>query len=108
MGKILSVYVENEGMRVCEVAKSSGTVIVKNAFEVPLPAGIVEDGMIQDVEEAAKALYAALKNNRIKRGKIAFVISSKRIANKEIVLPFMKNQKKIEEIIQANVTDFRL
>ena len=106
MGKILSVYVENEGMRVCEVAKSSGTVIVKNAFEVPLPTGIVEDGMIQDVEEAAKALYAALKNNRIKRGKIAFVISSKRIANKEIVLPFMKNQKKIEEIIQANVTDY--
>lgn len=106
MGKILSVYVENEGMRVCEVAKSSNSVTVKNAFEVPLPAGIVEDGMIQDVEEAAKVLYAALKNNRIKRGKIAFVISSKRIANKEIVIPYMKNLKKVEEIIKANVADY--
>ena len=106
MGRILSVYVENEGMRVCELTKSSNAVTVKNAFEVPLPTGTVEDGMIQDVEEAAKTLYAALKNNRIKRGKIAFVISSKRIANKEIVLPYMKNQKKIEEIIKANVEDY--
>lgn len=106
MGRILSVYVENEGMRVCELNKSSNAVTVKNAFEVPLTTGTVEDGMIQDVEGAAKALYAALKNNRIKRGKIAFVISSKRIANKEIVLPYMKNQKKIEEIINANVEDY--
>ena len=106
MGRILSVYVENEGMRVCELTKSSSAVTVKNAFEVPLTTGTVEDGMIQDVEGAAKSLYAALKNNRIKRGKIAFVISSKRIANKEIVLPYMKNQKKIEEIINANVEDY--
>ncbi|MGN0377921.1 MAG: pilus assembly protein PilM [Suilimivivens sp.] len=106
MGKILSVYVENEGMRVCEVAKSSGNIVVKNAFEVPLPSGTVEDGMIHDVEDAAKTLYAALKNNRIKRGKIAFVISSKRIANKEIVIPYMKNQKKIDEIIKANVDEY--
>lgn len=106
MGKILSVYVENEGMRVCEVAKSGGNMVVKNAFDVPMPSGTVEDGMINDVEDAAKTLYAALKNNKIKRGKIAFVISSKRIANKEIVIPYMKNQKKIDEIIKANVDDY--
>ena len=106
MGRILSVYVENEGMRVCELSKSGSTVIVKNAFEIPLRSGAVEDGIIQDVEEVAGALGAALKNNNIKGGKIAFVISSKRIANKEIVLPYMKNQKKIEEIISANVEDY--
>ena len=94
MGRILSVYIENEGMRICEVAKSSGTVIVKNAFEVPLASGCVDDGMILDVEETAKTLYAALKNNKIKRGKIAFVISSRKIANKEIVVPYMKKRLK--------------
>ena len=106
MGRILSVYVENEGMRVCELSKSGSTVTVKNTFEIPLRSGAVEDGIIQDVEEVAGALGAALKNNNIKGGKIAFVISSKRIANKEIVLPYMKNQKKIEEIISANVEDY--
>jgi len=106
MGKILSIYVENEGMRICEIDKSGKTVVVKNAFEVPLASGLVEDGMILDVEETAKALYTALKNNKIKRGKIVFVISSKRIANKEIVIPFVKNAKKIEEIIAANVDEY--
>ena len=75
MGRILSVYVENENMRICEVSKSSGSVMVKNAFEVPVPTGIIDDGMIMDVEGAAKTLYAALKNNNIKRGRSAFVIS---------------------------------
>lgn len=106
MGKILSIYVENEGMRICEIDKSGKTVVVKNAFEVPLASGLVEDGMIMDVEQTAQALYTALKNNKIKRGKIAFVISSKRIANKEIVIPFVKNPKKIEEIIAANVDEY--
>lgn len=106
MGKILSIYVESEGMRICEVDKSGKAVVVKNAFQVPLSSGLVEDGMILDVEETAKILYTALKNNKIKRGKIAFVISSKRIANKEIVIPFVKNQKKIEEIIAANADEY--
>ena len=66
MGRILSVYVENEGMRVCELSKSGSTVTVKNAFEIPLRSGAVEDGIIQDVEEVAGALGAALKNNNIK------------------------------------------
>ncbi len=106
MGRILSVYVENENMRICEVSKSSGSVLVKNAFEVPVPTGIIDDGMIMDVEGAAKTLYAALKNNNIKRGKIAFVISSRKIANKEIVIPYIKNQKKIEELIKANLDEY--
>lgn len=106
MGNILSVYIEDEGIRVCEAAKNGGTVIVKNAFEVPMPSGVVEDGMIMDVEEAAQTLYAAFKNNNIKRGKIAFVISSRKIANKEIVIPYVKSDSKIEEIIKANIDEY--
>ena len=106
MANILSVYVENEGMRVCELAKVSGSVTVKNAFEVSLPSGTVEDGFIIDAEGAAEALGAALKNNNVKKGKLAFVISSKRIANKEVILPYVKNEKKIEEIIRANVDEY--
>lgn len=106
MGNILSVYIEDEGIRVCEAVKNGGTVIVKNAFEVPMPSGVVDDGMIMDVEEAAQTLYAAFKNNNIKRGKIAFVISSRKIANKEIVIPYVKSDSKIEEIIKANIDEY--
>lgn len=106
MGKILSVYFTNESAKVCELKKSGQNVTVLKAFEVPLPSGAVEDGNIVDVETIATALYAAFKNNKIKRGKIAFVIASRRIANKEILVPYLKNQNKIAEIVAANAEDY--
>lgn len=106
MGKILSVYFTNELARVCEVRKSGQNVTVLKTFEVPLPSGAVEDGNIIDGEAIAPVLYAAFKNNNIKRDKIAFVIASRRIANKEILLPYLKNQSKIEEIVTANAEDY--
>lgn len=106
MANILSVYVESEGMRVIEASKAGSNVTVKNAFEIPLPSGMVDDGMIMDVEEAAKQLRTAFTNNNIKKGKLVFVISSKKIANKEIVIPYIKNQAKIEEIVNANIDEY--
>ncbi len=106
MGNILSVLIENSDMRICEIAKSGAAVTVKNAFQVELPSGTVDDGVIVDVEAVAKVLYAALKNNNIKRGKIAFVITSRKIANKEVTLPYVKNEAKIEEMIKANIEDY--
>ena len=93
-------------MRICEIAKSGAAITVKNAFQVELPSGTVDDGVIVDVEAVAKVLYAALKNNNIKRGKIAFVITSRKIANKEVTLPYVKNEAKIEEMIKANIEDY--
>lgn len=106
MGNILSILIENSDMRICEIAKSGAAITVKNAFQVELPSGTVDDGVIVDVEAVAKVLYAALKNNNIKRGKIAFVITSRKIANKEVTLPYVKNEAKIEEMIKANIEDY--
>lgn len=106
MGNILSILIENSDMRICEIAKSGTAITVKNAFQVELPSGVVDDGVIVDVETVAKVLYAALKNNNIKRGKIAFVITSRKIANKEVILPYVKNEAKIEEMIKANIEDY--
>lgn len=106
MGNILSVSIDNDKVRICEASKSSGNVTVKNAFEAKLPSDVVEDGMIMDVEKTAEALQAVLQSNNIKRGKIAFVISSRKIAQKEVVLPFIKNAAKIEEIVKANIDEY--
>ena len=106
MGNILSVYFTNESARVCELKKSGQNVTVLKAFEMELPSGVVDDGIILDVESVATALYAAFKNHKVKRNKLAFVIASRRIANKEILIPYLKNEKKIEEIVTANAEDY--
>ncbi len=106
MGNILSVYIENEIARVCVMSGNNKSVTVKNVFEVAMPDRAVDDGMIVDVEAAASALYAAFRSNNVKRGKIAFVISSRKIANKEVVIPYLKNMNKVEEVINANIDEY--
>lgn len=106
MGSILSVLIENSDMRICEISKSGSAITVKNAFQAELPSGVVDDGVLIDVEAVARSLYTALNNNNIKRGKIAFVIASRKIANKEVTLPFVKNDARIEEMIRANIEDY--
>lgn len=106
MGKVLSVYFTNEEIRICELVKKGSNVVLNRAFDEPLPGGVMDDGMIMDVEAAAKALYTAFKNNEIKKGKISFVISSRKIANKEVVIPYLKNANKIDEIIKANIDEY--
>lgn len=106
MGSILSVLIENSDMRICEISKSGSAITVKNAFQAELPSGVVDDGVLIDVEAVARSLYTTLNNNNIKRGKIAFVIASRKIANKEVTLPFVKNDARIEEMIRANIEDY--
>lgn len=106
MGKILSVYFTNEEVRICELVKKGSSVVVSRAFDEPLPNGIMDDGMIMDVEAAAQTLHTAFTNNEIKKGKLSFIISSRKIANKEVVIPYMKNANKIDEIIKANIDEY--
>lgn len=105
-GKILSVYITNEEIRVCELTKAGGSVTVHKAFCLHTPSGAIEDGQILDVEELAVALQEGFQANGIKKGKLAFVISSRKIANKEIVIPFVRSASRVEEIIQANLNDY--
>lgn len=106
MGNVLSILIENDEMRICELSKSGSTTTVKNAFRAPLPADCVDDGQIIDIEATAKALYAALKSNNIKRGKLAFVIASRKIASKEVILPYVKSAAKLDEMVHANIGEY--
>lgn len=106
MGIILSVYLENEKARVAELVMGKKATTVNNVFEVALPEGAVDDGLIVDVEETAGALRNAFRSNKIKKARLAFVVFSKKIANKEVMLPYMKNLSKVEEAVMANIDDY--
>ena len=106
MGIILSVYLENEKARVAELVVGKKATTVNNVFEVALPEGAVDDGTVLDVEETAGALRNAFRYNKIKKARLAFVVFSKKIANKEVMLPYMKSLAKVEEAVMANVDDY--
>ncbi len=105
--KLLSIYVGNEVTRVCEVVKKSASlVVVNNATEVATPTGAMDDGYLTDVPAIAEAIRGCVFGRGFSASKVIFTISSKKIANKEVVIPYVRGDKKIASILAANSSEY--
>lgn len=105
--KLLSIYVGNEVTRVCEVVKKSASmVVVNNATEVATPTGAMDDGYLTDVPAIAEAIRGCVFGRGFSASKVIFTISSKKIANKEVVIPYVRGDKKIAAILEANSGEY--
>lgn len=105
--KLLSIYIGNDVTRICELVKKSSTsIIVNNATEVTTPSGALDDGYITDVPSIAEAVRGCVFGRGFSAKNVIFTISSKKIASKEIVIPYVKGDKKISQILQANAAEY--
>ena len=105
--KLLSIYVGNDVTRICELVRKSNTqIIVNNATEVSTPSGAIDDGYITDVPSIAEAVRGCVFGRGFSAKNVVFTISSKKIANKEIVIPYVKGDKKICQLLQANAQEY--
>lgn len=103
---VLSIYITEEEIRICEVKRKGKNLQVNRVFKGATPKNSVDGGMIVDVEAMAQALQELFAAYAVKKGKLVFTIASKRIANKEVTIPYVKNKKRITEMIQANIQDY--
>lgn len=104
--RLLSIYIGNEVIRVVDATRKSPTsMLINSVDEVSTPNGCVDDGYITDVLEVASAIRGKIigKSNK---AKAVFTISSKKIASKEVVIPFVKGDKKITSVLNANSSDY--
>lgn len=104
--KQLSIYIGSNRTRICEVVRNNEkSVSLYNAIEVGTPKGAVEDGCIVDVPAMAEAIKTCIYGRGLTTGKVTFTIASKKIASKEVMLPFTKKEH-IPEIIRANAKEY--
>ncbi len=104
--RLLSIYIGAEVIRVVDATRKSATNITVNSVdEVSTPAGSFDDGYITDVLEIASAIRSKIIGKSSK-AKAIFTISSKKIASKEIVIPFVSGDKKIAAVLNANSTEY--
>ena len=105
--KMLSICIGNKTIRMAEVSKEPGkNVTVTNAFEIQTPNGCVDDGLLTDVNMLAEAIRVAIYGKSVSAKKIIFSVISKKIANKEVLIPYVKSPKKIKEILNANSGEY--
>ncbi len=105
--KLLSIYIGKDVTRICEVVKKSATsIVVNNATEVSTPNGALDDGYLTDIPTIAEAIRGCVFGRGFSASKVIFTISSKKIANKEVVIPYVRGDKKISQILEANSSEY--
>ncbi len=104
--RLLSIYIGSEVIRVVDATRKSATSITVNSVdEVSTPAGSFDDGYITDVLEIASAIRSKIIG-KASKAKAVFTISSKKIASKEVVIPFVNGKKKIDAVLDANSSEY--
>ena len=103
--KVLGIEIGQNLTRVVEIDYKVKNPRVYNMFSFATPPDMVTDAGVE-VNSIFKAmLQSKLKENHISTNKAIFVLNSARIANREIEIPFVKDNK-IKDLITANASDY--
>ena len=100
-GKLVSIVINNEYIKICEITKSGKNVTVHKTVTIPTPDECYEDGVLENIPDLAKAIKGIMDEHRFSSNNVAFSISSPRLATKEVLIPNVKGDK-IAKIVQAN------
>ncbi|MCR4908472.1 MAG: hypothetical protein K5985_06530 [Lachnospiraceae bacterium] len=75
------------------------------SLTIPTPEGAYEDGHITDPELFAKHLLPAIRDAKMKARQVMFLLSSGKIATRDVVIPQVKPNK-IMSLIVANASEY--
>lgn len=107
--KVLSIAIGNDCTRVCELSYkknySNKGIWVYKSISFPTPPNTIEDGYIKDMPAFGEELKNRLKASRMKSTKAVFSVTSSKIANREVILPPVR-EKKIMEIIRNGAAEY--
>lgn len=107
--KVLSIVIGTTCTKVCEVSyrrnyKNKG-IRVYRSISFPTPENSIEDGYIKDMHLFGEELRNQMKAAKLKSDKVIFSLNSSKIANREIILPPMR-EKRIMDTIQTGASEY--
>ncbi|MCR5609243.1 MAG: pilus assembly protein PilM [Lachnospiraceae bacterium] len=103
--RVLSIELGMQTSRICEMDFRSKKPTVYKAISFDTPEGAVEDGYIRNREILSVAIKEALAKNGIKTNAAVFVVSSSKIANREVNMPVIA-ENKIKGYIDTNAKEY--
>ncbi|MDO4555000.1 MAG: pilus assembly protein PilM [Lachnospiraceae bacterium] len=105
MAKILGIEIGSARIKLAVTEDGSKKNKVYRCLTVPLPDGIVDDGIIKDPQQIGEIIRGIVKSERLGTKKAVFTVESSRIANREVTIPAVKD-KNIQNLIQINSGDY--
>lgn len=104
-GRVVSIVLNNEFIKICELTKNGKNVIIHKSVTIPTPERSYTDGVVRDRGALCKVIKVALDDNRITTSDVIFSIASNKIATKEVIIPNVKANK-IQNIVMTNASEY--
>lgn len=106
MSRVLSIEVGYTLTSVCEIDYKTKSPKVYKSFTVPTLAGVFNsDDVLEADPYYLEGLRSAIRENRVKAKQIVFSIASSKIATREVVIPFVK-ENRIGDVVKANASEY--
>lgn len=103
--KVLGIEIGQNLTRVVEMDFKTKSPKIYNMFSFATPPDMLNDGGVEVNSLFGAMLHSKLKELRISTNKVVFVLNSTRIANREVELPNVK-ENKIRDLLVANASDY--
>ena len=104
-GKAISIEIGSSVTRLCEVDYKAKSHKVYKRVTIPTPQGVVNEGMLKATPELVEAINKAIKESKMSAKQVVFTITSGRIASREAIIPFVK-ENRIADVVKANASDY--
>ena len=103
--KVLSVELGVQTSRICELEISGKKQTVINSCTFDTPEGAVEDGYIRNKDILAISMKSAMQKYGMNAKSAVFSITSSKIANREVNMPKMPDNK-VQAFVQTNAKEY--
>lgn len=103
--KVLSIEIGVQTTRMVEIDYKKAKPHVYNCVSFETPDGAVEDGFIRNREILSVAMKEAMVNSGIRNTNVVFTMSSTKIANREVVIPLVPDNK-IKGVVDSNAKEY--
>lgn len=103
--KVISIEIGLQATKICEVDYKKRNPHVYNCITFQTPENTVEDGYIRDKVKFVSILKEKIKEANIKSTKLVFTVASTKIANREVHIPLVK-ENRIQDVVNANAADY--
>lgn len=104
-GKVISIEIGLTTTNICEVDFKKKNPRVYNCVSFDTPKNSFDDGYIRDKNTFSLIAKEYLAKSKIKGDKVVFTISSTKIVNREVIIPFVKVNR-IQDVINANASEY--
>ena len=97
---IIGLDIGSHAVKVCQIQKAGSGYRLLAVGSAAIPPGAVEDGVLQDPDEVAKAIVELFKNLKIKSKRVGISISGYSVIVKKISLEVMSDEELADYIIE--------